>query len=101
MNEKTIPESSLNLTLMQHPRDENSELREVRTHLEVDPLRVWYYRIPLNSHTLVVLLQVNPASSDELEIVCESYYETEDTLIFAWSSIPDVGHYRWLCGLIY
>jgi hypothetical protein len=50
----------------------------------------------LNSRTLVILLQVDPASGDEPEIVCEGCYETEDTSIFAWSSVPDVGHYRWL-----
>jgi len=63
---------------------------------EVDPLRAWYYRIFSNFRTLVILLQVNPASGDEPEIVCEGYYEIENTSIFAWSSIFGVGHYRWL-----
>jgi len=45
----------------------------------------------------VILLQVDPVSSDEPETVC---YETEDTSIFAWSSVPGVGHYRWLRGPI-
>jgi hypothetical protein len=31
---------------------------------------------------------------DELETVCEGFYETEDTSIFTWSSILGVGHYR-------
>ncbi len=44
----------------------------------------------------MILLQVDPASGDEPETVCESCYETEDTFIFAWSSVPDVEHYRWL-----
>jgi hypothetical protein len=48
----------------------------------------------------VILLQVDPASSDELEIVCEGCYETEDISIFAWSSVPNVRHYRWLRGPI-
>jgi len=48
----------------------------------------------------VILLQVNHASRDEPEIVCESCYETEDTFIFTWSLVPGVGHYRWLCGPI-
>ncbi len=69
-------------------------------HLEVDPLRAWYYHIPLNSHTLVILLQIDPASNDEPEIVCESCYETKDTSIFALFSIFGIGHYRWLCGPI-
>jgi hypothetical protein len=46
----------------------------------------------------VILLQVNFASSDEPETICEGYYETEDTSIFACFSIPGVGHYRWLHG---
>jgi hypothetical protein len=82
-NEKLASKSSLDLTLTQHPRDEDPAPREVRTCLEIDPLRAWYYRISPNSRTLVILLQVNPASSDEPEIVCEGYYETEDTSIFA------------------
>jgi hypothetical protein len=82
-NEKLASKSSLDLTLTQHPRDEDPAPREVRTCFEIDPLRAWYYRISPNSHTLVILLQVNPASSDEPEIVCEGYYETEDTSIFA------------------
>jgi hypothetical protein len=95
-NEEPPPESSLDLTLTQHPRDEEPEPREVRARLEVKPLRAWYYRISSNSRTLVILLQVDPASGDESETVCESYYDTEDTSIFAWSSVPGVSHYRWL-----
>jgi hypothetical protein len=72
----------------------------VRVRLEVEPPRAWYYRISLNSRTLVILLQVDPAFGDEPEIVCEGCYETEDTFIFAWSSVPGVGHYRWLRGPI-
>jgi hypothetical protein len=48
----------------------------------------------------VILLQVDLTSSDEPETVCDGYYETEDTSIFAWSLVPGVGHYRWLHGLI-
>jgi hypothetical protein len=99
-NEEPPPESSLDLTLTQHPRDEEPELREVRARLEVEPPRAWYYRIFPNSRTLVILLQVDLASGDELETVCEGCYETEDTSIFTWSSIPGVGHYRWLRGSI-
>jgi len=72
----------------------------VRARLEVEPLRTWYYRISPNSRTLVILLQVDPASGDEPETVCESCYETEYTSIFAWSLVPGVGHYRRLCGSI-
>ncbi len=48
----------------------------------------------------MILLQVDPASGDELETVCEGCYETKDTSIFAWSLVPGVGHYRWLRGPI-
>jgi hypothetical protein len=99
-NEEPPPESSLDLTLTQRPRDEEPEPREVRARLEVEPPRAWYYRISPNSRTLVILLQVDPASGDEPETVCEGCYETEDTSIFAWSSVPGVGHYRWLRGPI-
>ncbi len=95
-NEGLPSESSLDLTLMQHPRDEEPEPREVHAHLEVEPPRAWYYRISPNSRTLVILLQVDPASDDELEIIYEGCYETEDTSIFAWSLVLGIGHYRWL-----
>jgi hypothetical protein len=72
----------------------------VRVWLEIDYLRTWYYRISPNFRTLVILLQVHPAFGDELEIVCEGYYETKNTSIFAWSSIPGVWHYHWLRGHI-
>jgi hypothetical protein len=39
MNEKLPSNSSLNLTLTQHPYDENPEPRKVRAHFEVKPPR--------------------------------------------------------------
>jgi hypothetical protein len=99
-NEEPPSESSLDLTLTQHPRDEELKPRKARARLEVEPLRAWYYRISPNSRTLVILLQVDLASGDEPETVYEGCYETEDISIFAWSSIPDIGHYRWLRGPI-
>jgi hypothetical protein len=48
----------------------------------------------------VILLQVDLASGDEPETMCEGYYETEDTSIFVWSLVPGVGHCRWLRGSI-
>ncbi len=56
VNEEPAPESYLDLTLMQHPRDEDLELQEARAHLKVNPPRTWYYRISPNSRTLVILL---------------------------------------------
>jgi len=44
----------------------------------------------------VILLQVNSTFGDEPETICEGYYEIENTSIFTWSSIPGIGHYRWL-----
>ncbi len=39
VNEEPLPESSLYLTLTQHPCDEELEPRKVRAHLEVKPPR--------------------------------------------------------------
>jgi hypothetical protein len=99
-NEEPPPESSLDLTLTQHLRDEEPEPREVRARFEIEPPRAWYYRISPNSRTLVILLQVDPTSGDEPETICEGCYEIKDTSIFAWSSIPNVGHYYSLRGPI-
>ena len=100
VNEEPPSESSLDLTLTQHLHDEEPEPREVRARLKVEPRQAWYYRISPNSRTLVILLQVDPAFGDEPETICEGCYETEDTSIFAWSSVPGVGHYRWSRGPI-
>jgi len=75
VNEKPPLESSLDLTLTQHPRDEDPKPWKVHAHLEIEPPWTWYYRIFPNFCTLVVLLQVNPASNDELETTCEGCYE--------------------------
>jgi hypothetical protein len=56
VNEELPWESSLNLTLTQHPYDENPKPGKVHPHLEVEPLQTWYYCISLNSRTLVILL---------------------------------------------
>jgi hypothetical protein len=53
-NEEPPSESSLDLTLTQHPYDEELEPREVCARLEVEPPRAWYYRISPNSRTLVI-----------------------------------------------
>jgi hypothetical protein len=94
VNEKSAPESSLHVTLTQHPRDEDPQLREVCVCLEIDSFRNWYYSISPNFHTLLLLLQVDPTSSDEPKIVYECCYKIEDTSILAWSSIPSIGHYH-------
>ncbi len=80
MNKNPPKESSIDLTLPQHLCDEDLKLREVRPHLEIKPFRIWYDQIFLNSFTLVILLQVDPTFSDEPEIICESFYEIENTL---------------------
>ncbi len=99
-NEEPPPESSLDLTLTQHPCDEEPEPWKVRARLEIEPPRAWYYCISPNSRTLVILLQVDLASGDEPEIVCEGCYKIKDTSIFAWSLVPGISHYRWLSGPI-
>jgi hypothetical protein len=45
VNEKSAPETTLDLILMQRPHDEDPEPREVRPRLEVEPPQVWYYFI--------------------------------------------------------
>jgi hypothetical protein len=101
VNEKPSPKSYLDMTLTQHLHDEDPEPQEVHVRLEANPPRTWYYRISLNFHTLMVLLQIDLASGDEPETFYEGCYKTEDTSIFAWSSILGIGHYHWLRGLIH
>jgi hypothetical protein len=98
LNEESAPETSLDLTLTQCPRDEDPKPREVCAHFKVEPPRAWYYCISPNSRTLVILLQVNPTFGDKPKTVLEGCYEIENTSIFAWSSVPGVGHYYWLHG---
>jgi hypothetical protein len=43
MNEESPWESSLNLTLTQHPNDEDPKLQKVHLRLEVEPPRTWYF----------------------------------------------------------
>jgi hypothetical protein len=97
-NEEPPPESSLDLTLTQHPHDEEPEIREVCTHLEVEPPWACYYCIFPNSRTLVILLQVDLAFGDKFKIVYEGCYETKDTSIVAWFLVLGIRHYHWLCG---
>jgi hypothetical protein len=101
VNEEPTLKSYLDLTLMQHPFNENPKLQKVRACLEVDPFRTWYYHISLNFGTLMILLQVNFVSSNEPKIVCEGCNEIEDTSIFAWFSIIGARHYRWLHSTIH
>ncbi len=56
VNEELLSESSLDLTLMQYPHDENPEPRKVRARLEIEPLQDSYYHIFQNFRTLVILL---------------------------------------------
>ncbi len=82
VNEEPAFDSSLDLTLMQRPCDEDLSRWEVRARLEVDPFQAWYYHISPNFRTRMILLQIDLTSGNKLEIVCEGYYETEDTSIF-------------------
>jgi len=100
VNEKLLPKSFLDLTLTQHPRNEEPKPWKVCVRFEVEPLRACSYRISPNSRTLVILLQVDPIFSDKPKIVCENCYEIENTFIFAWPSILGIGRYHWLRGPI-
>jgi predicted Fe-S protein YdhL (DUF1289 family) len=42
----------------------------------------------------MILLQIDLTIGDEPKTICEGCYKTKDTFIFAWSSIPGVGHYH-------
>jgi len=84
VNEEPASETSLDLTLTQHSHGENFEPWKVHVRFEVEPLQAWYYRIFPNFRTLVILLQVDPAFSDEPETIYESCYKTEKTFIFMW-----------------
>jgi hypothetical protein len=79
VNEEPALESSLDLTLTQHPYDEDPELRKVRVRLEVDPPQAWYYCIFSNFCTLMILLQIDLAFGDELKTISEGCNEIEDT----------------------
>jgi len=100
VNEEPVLESFLDLTLTQHLHAEDPKPRKVCARLKIDPLQAWYYCISPNSRTMVILLQVNPTSNDELETTYEGYYETKNTYIFAWSSIINIRHYCWLRSMI-
>ncbi len=82
MNKKLPRVSSLNSTLTQYARDEDPKLRKMHLHLKVKPPQTWYYRISLIFRTLVILLQVDPTSSDEPKIVYEILYQIKNISIF-------------------
>jgi hypothetical protein len=73
---------------MQHFCDEDPKPQQVRAHFEVNPFRTWYYHISPNFRTLVILLQVDPTSSDEPRTVYEGCYKTKDTPIFTFFQFP-------------
>jgi len=77
VNEELILESFLDLTLTSHTRDEDPEPWEMHARFEIDPPWAWYYHISPNSHTLIILLQVDPAFGDEPEAIYEGCYKTE------------------------
>jgi hypothetical protein len=59
VNDEPPSKSSLDLTLMQNPCDEDPKLQEMHVRLEVEPPRAWYYHISPNFCTLVILLQLD------------------------------------------
>ncbi len=48
----------------------------------------------------MILLQIDPTFGDKPKTSYEGCYKTKDVSIFTWSSVPNVGHYRWLRGPI-
>jgi hypothetical protein len=48
----------------------------------------------------MILLQIDLASGDEFETICEGCYKIKDTSIFAWSLVLSIEHYHWLHNLI-
>jgi hypothetical protein len=76
MNEELPQKSSLDLTITQPLRDEDLEPQKVHLHFKIESSQVWYYQFFLNFRTLVILLQVDFAFGDELEIVYKCFYET-------------------------
>jgi hypothetical protein len=60
VNEKPALKSYLDLTLTQHPYDENSELQQVHTRFEVNPSQTWYYHISSNFRTLMIFVANQP-----------------------------------------
>ncbi len=69
INEEPPQESSIDLTLTQHPHDEDPKPWEMRLHFEIKPFCIWYYQISLNFLAQVILLQIDPASSNEPETI--------------------------------
>jgi hypothetical protein len=43
--------------------------------LKLNPLELGIIAFLKNFRTLVILLQIDPTSSDESEIICEGFYE--------------------------
>jgi hypothetical protein len=41
----------------------------MRLHFEIKPFCIWYYQISLNFLAQVILLQIDPASSNEPETI--------------------------------
>jgi hypothetical protein len=54
-------------------------------------VEAWYHHIFPNSHTLVILLQIDLTFNDEPKIIYKGFYKTKDTSIFAWFLIPNIG----------
>jgi hypothetical protein len=55
---------------------------QASTHTNESPW-AWYCCNSPNSHTLVILLQIDFISGDEFETIFKGFYEIEDTSIFA------------------
>jgi hypothetical protein len=56
-----------------NPCDENPEPQEMRTGLEVDPSRAWYYHISPNFYTLVMNLKLSLKVVTKLKTLLSSH----------------------------
>jgi len=79
MNEESPLESSLDLALTQHHHDENPESQEVRPRLEVEPLLNLVLSNFSKFSNLGDFVTGRPHFNDELETICEGFYETKNT----------------------
>lgn len=51
-------------------------------------------------HSLVLVLEVETFMNDKLDFFYKSLYQSDEAIVFVWSTEHGVGRYRWLCNLI-
>jgi hypothetical protein len=61
-------------------------------------IQPWHQRLGVGAHSLVLVLEVKVATTNEPKIKYEGIFEGNETVVLIWSTIPGVGHYCWLRG---